>query len=243
LKSIRSGGRNFINKIFGPAANLLGRLKVSPNFFTILGFIFSLAAGLSFAFAAELPTLTVYSQTSFIRLAGILILLSALCDIFDGAVARASGRQSRFGAYLDSVLDRYSETAVLTGLIYFFAVSGDIIHTVVTVLVLVGSIFVSYTKARAEGLGVECKVGLMERPERLILLIIGAIAGGYILLGALWLLALLTHITAVQRILHTRRNIKLGLVDEANPELRETAQEASKPNGNISPINGKTGKQ
>jgi len=243
LKSIRSGGRNFVNKIFGPVANLLGRLNVSPNFFTILGFVFSLAAGLSFAFAAELPTLTVYSQIFFIRLAGILILLSALCDIFDGAVARASGRQSRFGAYLDSVLDRYSETAVLTGLIYFFAVSGDIIHTVVTVLVLVGSIFVSYTKARAEGLGVECKVGLMERPERLILLIIGAIAGGYILLGALWLLAVLTHITAVQRILHTRKNIKLGLVDEANPEFRKTAQEASEPNGNISPISDKTGKQ
>lgn len=243
MKSIRSGGRNFINKIFGPVANLLGRLNVSPNFFTILGFVFSLAAGLSFAFAAQLPTLTVYSQIFFIRLAGILILLSALCDIFDGAVARAEGRQSRFGAYLDSVLDRYSETAVLTGLIYFFAVSGDIIHTVVTVLVLVGSIFVSYTKARAEGLGVECKVGLMERPERLILLIIGAIAGGYILLGALWLLAVLTHITAVQRILHTRKNIKLGLVDEANPELRKTAQEASEPNGNISPISDKTGKQ
>lgn len=243
MKSIRSGGRNFINKIFGPVANLLGRLNVSPNFFTILGFVFSLAAGLSFAFAAELPTLTVYSQIFFIRLAGILILLSALCDIFDGAVARAEGRQSRFGAYLDSVLDRYSETAVLTGLIYFFAVSGDIIHTVVTVLVLVGSIFVSYTKARAEGLGVECKVGLMERPERLILLIIGAIAGGYILLGALWLLAVLTHITAVQRILHTRKNIKLGLVDEANPELKKTTQETSEPNGKISPISDKTGKQ
>ena len=216
MKGLSSGGRKLVAKIFNPCAVLLGRLKVSPNFFTVLGFLFSLAAGLSFALAAELPALTIYSASFFIRLGGGLILLSGLCDIFDGAVARACGKESPFGAFLDSVLDRYSETAVLTGLIYYFAVSGDIIHTVVTVLVLGGSVFVSYTKARAEGLGVECRVGIMERPERLILLIIGALGAGYVLLVSLWLLALLSHITAIQRILHTRKILRQSRVRQSS---------------------------
>jgi CDP-diacylglycerol--glycerol-3-phosphate 3-phosphatidyltransferase len=227
LKGLSTGGRRLVAKIFNPIAVLLGRLKVSPNFFTVLGFLFSLAAGISFALAAELPALTFYSAGFFIRLGGGLILLSGLCDIFDGAVARASGKESAFGAFLDSVLDRYSETAALTGLIYYFAVSGSITYTIVTVLVLGGSVFVSYAKARAEGLGVECRVGIMERPERLILLIIGALGAGYILLASLWLLALLSHITAIQRILHTRKILRQSQGRPVPPVLTATASKGN----------------
>lgn len=142
-----------------------------------------------------------------LRTGAVLVLAAGFADMVDGAVARATGRGSSFGAFMDSVIDRYSEAAYFTGLVYFYAAGGDKMMAVLAVLVLTGSLFVSYTKARAESLIDECKVGIMERPERVVLLALGYLVGGYGALVALLLLAALTHFTAIQRILYTRARL------------------------------------
>lgn len=141
------------------------------------------------------------------RWGAVLVLAGGLADVMDGAVARANERGSPFGAFMDSVVDRYSEAAYLTGLIYYYAAAGDKVLALLTVLVLSGSVFVSYTKARAESLIDECKVGIMERPERVILLALGYLVGGYGVFVALLLLAILSHFTALQRIFYTRAKL------------------------------------
>jgi len=142
-----------------------------------------------------------------LRTGAVLVLAAGFADMVDGAVARATGRGSPFGAFMDSVVDRYSEAAYFTGLVYFYAAGRDKMMAVLVVLVLTGSVFVSYAKARAESLIDECKVGIMERPERVVLLALGYLVGGYGALVALLLLAALTHFTAIQRILYTRARL------------------------------------
>jgi CDP-diacylglycerol--glycerol-3-phosphate 3-phosphatidyltransferase len=177
-----------------PPARFLGRLGFGPAFFTLGGLAVAVGAGVAFAFG-------------HFRTGALLVLAGGLADVMDGAVARASDRGSAFGAFMDSVVDRYSEAAYLTGLIYYYAAAGDKLLALLTVLVLSGSVFVSYTKARAESLIDECKVGIMERPERVILLALGYLVGGYGVFVALALLALLSHFTALQRIFYTRAKL------------------------------------
>ena len=141
------------------------------------------------------------------RTGALLVLAAGLADVMDGAVARADDRGSPFGAFMDSVVDRYSEAAYLTGLVYYYAAAREGLLALLVVLVLSGSVFVSYTKARAESLIDECKVGIMERPERVILLALGYLVGGYGVLVALVILALLSHFTALQRIFYTRAKL------------------------------------
>ena len=141
------------------------------------------------------------------RTGALLVLAAGLADVMDGAVARADDRGSPFGAFMDSVVDRYSEAAYLTGLIYYYAAARDSLMALLVVLVLSGSVFVSYTKARAESQIDECKIGIMERPERVKLLALGYLVGGYGALVALLLLALLSHFTALQRIFYTRARL------------------------------------
>ena len=172
----------------------MGRLGISPTVFTLLGFALAVGAGVAFGFGRT-------------RVGALLVLAAGFADMVDGAVARANESGSEFGAFMDSVVDRYSEAAYFTGLIYLYAAGGQRLMAVLAVLVLAGSLFVSYTKARAESLINECKVGIMERPERVILLALGYLVGGYGPLVALLLLAALTHFTAVQRILYTRAKL------------------------------------
>ena len=134
------------------------------------------------------------------------LLLAGLFDLLDGSLARASGQVTPFGAFLDSVIDRYSDLVVLLGIVVLFARTPNARGALVAMAGLVGSVMVSYTKARAESIGVECNVGFMERPERMICLIAGALLD--LLEPALWVLAMLANITALQRIVFTRRMMR-----------------------------------
>jgi CDP-diacylglycerol--glycerol-3-phosphate 3-phosphatidyltransferase len=178
-----------------PFARLLLRLHVRPNHLTVLGLGVSVLAALAFARSQE-------------RLAGLFLILSGLFDFFDGSLARLSGQVTPFGAFLDSVVDRYSDLVVLLGLLLLFVRAGKGTETLLTMAVLVGTVMVSYTKARAQSVGVACEVGLMERPERQICLIVGSLLN--LLSPVLWILAVLVNLTAIQRIFYTRRSIREG---------------------------------
>ncbi len=180
-----------------PFARFLLRLRLRPNHLTILGLGVSLLAALAFARGRG-------------RVAGCLLILSGLFDFFDGSLARLSGQVTFFGAFLDSVIDRYSDLVVLLGLLFLFIQAGRNSEVLLTMGVLVGTVMVSYTKARAQSIGVACEVGLMERPERQICLIAGALLD--LLSLALWVLAILVNLTAIQRILHTWRTARSGAV-------------------------------
>src|SRR5215470_7841992 len=173
-----------------PVGRVLFRLRLRPNHLTLIGLVVSFfAAG---AFIA-----------GHLRSAGMLLVLAGLCDLLDGSLARASGQVTAFGAFLDSVIDRYSDLVVLLGIVVLFARTPNNRGAVVAMAGVVGSVMVSYTKARAESIGVECRVGMMERPERLLCLIAGAMFD--LLEPALWILAVLSNLTALQRIWYTRR--------------------------------------
>jgi CDP-diacylglycerol---glycerol-3-phosphate 3-phosphatidyltransferase len=190
-------------RVMENVAHPLVSAGISPNHITIAGMLLSLAAGVLFA-------------TGAIFWGGMLLWASALMDPIDGTVARLSGKVSRFGALLDSSLDRYSEFFVFFGLMVYFK-SGRML--IVVMLALMGSIMVSYAKARAESLGQKEFRGLMQRPERIILLIIGTVLNGPInhylfggcqdctLKGTIVILAVLTNLTAVQRLLTSRREL------------------------------------
>src|SRR5256712_10959894 len=176
-----------------PIGYALFRLHLRPNHLTLAGLGVSLLAASAFV-------------TGRTRVAGVLLILAGLFDFFDGSLARASGQVTPFGAFLDSVIDRYSDLVVLLGIVVLFARTPNARGAVIAMGGLVGSVMVSYTKARAESIGVPCNVGMMERPERMICLIAGALLD--LLEPALWLLAILANLTALQRIVFTRRAMR-----------------------------------
>ena len=167
----------------------LHRLRISADHLTLAGIVFGALAAVAFA-EGRLP------------LGGLFLVLAGAADMLDGSLARASGSASRFGSFIDSVADRATDVLILGGLAWHFRTTTEL---GVTLAAIGGSFLVSYTKARAEGLGIACDVGLMERPERMILLIAGAITG--LMLPALWALAALSLVTAGQRVWHVRREL------------------------------------
>jgi len=169
---------------------LYRRFHLRPNHLTLLGLGVSLLAATAFC-------------AGHIRKGGLLLILAGLCDFFDGSLARASGQVSSFGAFLDSVIDRYSDLVVLLAIVVLYAQVPLTRGAIVAMAGLIGSMMVSYTKARAESIGVRCTVGIMERPERMICLIAGALFD--LLEPALWVLAVLSNLTALQRIAFTWR--------------------------------------
>jgi CDP-diacylglycerol---glycerol-3-phosphate 3-phosphatidyltransferase len=173
-----------------PVGRALGRLGISPNFLTTLGCL------LNFAVAGVIAL--GYSQVG-----GLLVLVVGAFDTLDGALARATGKTTRFGAFLDSTLDRYSEAAIFLGILAEAASRGDMTIVLLSYGAAVGSLMVSYARARAEGLGLRGDVGWLQRPERIILLALGLILG--LTQPVLWVLAILTNFTAIQRILYVRR--------------------------------------
>lgn len=199
-----------------PIVRLMVRLGVSPNTLTVTGFLLSILSGLAFF------------EGSF-RLGALVAALAGVCDLLDGQVARRRGDGgSPFGAFLDSTLDRLAESMVLVGIAGFYLVNLlALVHdpartlaelsrgleprtwavvSLTAILALVGSFMVSYTRARAEGLGLECKVGWFERPERLVLVIVAGLFGvGPIMPLALIALTLMSFTTAFQRIVHVWR--------------------------------------
>lgn len=182
--------RKWTRWLVDPTSRALHRLGVRPNHLTILGFLLSLVNAWLLAMG-RLP------------LAGVLILVFSALDGLDGSLARVSGQVTRFGGFLDSVLDRCSEAAVYFGLVVFFAAAGRREELYLTYVAIIGSLLVSYTRARAEGLGLRCEVGWFTRVERVVLLSVGLVLGW--LRPVLWLLAILTNVTVLQRVLHVRR--------------------------------------
>jgi CDP-diacylglycerol--glycerol-3-phosphate 3-phosphatidyltransferase len=178
-----------------PVVSLLVSLRVSPMLVSAFGVVFSLWGA------------AVVARGSLLG-GGVFLLFAGVCDVLDGDLARRLGQASQFGAFIDSLLDRVSEFAYYGGILMFvFRDRNDvpIYEPVVILVALMGSILTSYARARAEGLGIECKVGVMERPERIALLAIGLIAGYKFLMAVMILLAVTTLVTVVQRVRHVRR--------------------------------------
>ena len=153
--------------------------------------------------------------------AGLVIIAAGLFDMVDGRVARETNRVTRFGGFFDSVLDRYSDLVLLMGLLVYYASINRYFYVVLTAVVMTGSVMVSYTRARAECTIPLCKVGFMERPERLVLLIIGAAFGR--MAQVLWVIALLANLTVIHRMLYTWRETRLLEAPNRRPQTREVA--------------------
>ena len=191
----RTAFRSLIRSRFEtPAARLLAALGLSPNAVSLLGLLIAVGSACLLG-AGQL------------WMGGAVLICSGLFDLLDGALARHTGTASRFGALLDSTLDRVGESAVLTGLLVHYVNADSTEGALLCCLALVGSFTVSYTRARAEGLGIDCTVGIMTRPERVAALSAGLIVGHWwpvSVLVVLGLIAGLTLVTSAQRLLHAR---------------------------------------
>ena len=173
-------------------ARVLGSWGVSPNTLTLFGYVL------------HLPVMYMLA-TGHLRLGGGLFALASAFDVLDGSVAREMGQATTFGAFLDSVIDRFSEGTVLFGLLLYYLNGGARLEPALIYVAVFGSLLVSYTRARAEGLGIQCKEGLFTRFERVILLAAGLISG--LTRPVLWVLAILTVFTALQRVYHVWRKV------------------------------------
>jgi len=187
----------------------LALARINPNVLTFLGLVVNTIAAFLFGFANG------DNQARLFRLAGLVIIGSGFFDLVDGAVARATNRVTRFGGFFDSVIDRYSDASQFFGLIVYYGRGERFFYVVLTAFVMVSAIMVSYTRARAESLIGSCRVGFLERPERLVLVIIGALFNR--IAPVLWVIAVLSTITVIHRMRYTWT--RTALVDQpaANP--------------------------
>lgn len=184
-------------KILSPITDFFIKRRLNPNHFTTLGLIISVFAAYLFG-------------NGDLRWGGLLMLIGGIFDIIDGRVARATNRVTKFGALYDSTLDRYSEVMIFFGLAYYFVtdpwtignVNISLIAAVAVSVAIGGSIMTSYVRARAEGLGLECKVGVMQRTERVLFISFGALIHEVALIIAIFLVAIFANITAIQRVYH-----------------------------------------
>jgi CDP-diacylglycerol--glycerol-3-phosphate 3-phosphatidyltransferase len=219
-EAIMKGYLRFIE----PVAALLVKLRINPNTLTTIGTMCTVAGGAAFALG-------------HIRTGGWIIGLTAIFDVLDGTVARRTGQSTVFGAFYDSTLDRVADGAVLGGLALFYA-TDPFYHSVpmlsITLVGIIGTFLTSYTRARAEGLGIDAKVGVMQRPERVVLLSVpqaffGVVFNGWVLAAVVALLALTAWITAVQRILFVRTTTQntvstpLRVLNDKTPQSARTA--------------------
>ena len=184
-KEIQAWGRRLATAVVTP----LAASRVTPNMLTVAGLLLGLVTGGVLALG-------------HISIGGALLLVAGIFDTLDGALARVTNKASVFGAFFDSTLDRIAEAGIGLGLLLYYSIHHNASGTTLLYLVIVGSLIISYARARAEGLHVECKVGLMARPERVIALAIGLLLGPAITPWALALLAITTWGTVLQRIVH-----------------------------------------
>jgi CDP-diacylglycerol--glycerol-3-phosphate 3-phosphatidyltransferase len=199
LKKFGRRSQDIYMDLIDPLSKVLARTRIHPHVLTVAGFVLSLMAANFF-------------RTGRFLWAGIFIILAGTCDILDGRLARDTGKGSRYGALFDSTVDRYSEIFIFLGLTWFYY---DYSRSTVLVILLAvaGSMMVSYTRARAEGLGLECRVGILQRQHRITLLVAGAILGSIpgtrhaAMLIAIWIIAILANVTAVQRVAYIRRQL------------------------------------
>lgn len=197
-----------IYAVINPLIKGLIKLHITPNMITTLGFIGNIVATASFIYAAlSFQAGNRATALAHVAWGGATILFAGLFDMIDGRLARLGNMSTTFGAMWDSVLDRYSELISLFGVVLIFLLNGDFWLGVVSFTAMIGSIMVSYVRARAEGLNIECKVGIMQRPERVVVLALTAILTGITsnlqwLAGGMILIAILANITAFWRIAH-----------------------------------------
>ena len=204
-----------------PAADFLVRRRVSPNMLTAVGTLCSIAVGIIYA-------------TGHIRTAGVFLGLTALFDVLDGTVARRTGTTSQFGAFWDSTLDRVADGAVLGGLMIFYArdpVHHSMVMVSISLLAVIGAFVTSYTRSRAENIGIDAKVGVLQRPERVTLLsapqaFFGLLWDGYVLAAIVTLLCVTACITACQRIAFVHQ---ATLPNGPTDRVRESADANDEP--------------
>jgi CDP-diacylglycerol--glycerol-3-phosphate 3-phosphatidyltransferase len=197
MSKLENTRRLISGHIAPPLAGLLARTPLTPNSLTWLGFFVTAAA------AALIVT-------GHLLVAGIVVLVAGFFDMLDGALARATGRVTRFGAVLDSTLDRLCEAMLLLSLLVVFARQQHVYWALVSGIALLGSLMVSYIRARVEGLGVECKAGIFTRPERVIIMALALFLSNinYVLVAAVGLLAFLSFFTVVERLAYAWRHLK-----------------------------------
>ena len=198
----------FFGGIINAIVSALALSRVHPNVLTFVGLLINIWA--AFLFAA-----------GRFRWAGIVVIAAGLFDMVDGRVARETNRVTRFGGFFDSVLDRYSDLGVFMGLLVYYASINRFFYVVLTAIVMTGAVMVSYTRARAENTIPRCKVGFLERPERVVLVIMGALFNR--MAQVLWVIAVLSNITVIHRMIYTWQETR-RLEDaqlRAVPETRE----------------------
>ena len=182
----------------------LALTRISPNVLTFLGLVINTVAAILFGYARSQDHVRMFLY------AGLVIIGAGIFDMVDGRVARATSRVTTFGAFFDSVIDRYSDVALFFGLLVYYARANRFFYLVMVAIVMVSSVMVSYTRARAESLIGSCKVGFMERPERVVLVIIGALFERWgAMAPVLWVLAVLSTITIVHRIVYTYQQTRI----------------------------------
>ena len=192
MDALRNYLRDVLEPVFQPIASVLLWCRVTPNQVSMVGVLLNLAAAA-----------LIVADHLFI--AALVYLLAGGFDLLDGILARLAKMATRFGAFLDSTADRISEGLVFAAIAYRFAQDGEPTAAAMAVLALLGSLLVSYTRARAEGLGLECKVGIVTRAERVLIVVFGLMTG--LLVEAIYVMVVLTALSATQRIVHTLRQL------------------------------------
>jgi len=212
-RTIGAGGQFLLTKL----TSALGRIRVNPNLITLLGFVINIVAAF-------------YLAKGQFGVAGTIIFIAGAMDMLDGAVARLTGTATRFGAFFDSVIDRYSDIVLYLGLIIYFGKMPRMTYVVLVGICIMGSMMTSYTRARAESLIDKCKVGFLERPERVVLLILGT--WFYRVEHVLWVIAVLSNWTVISRIIFTWMELsKVNILMPITPSVQpaESADEQKHP--------------
>ena len=204
-----------IYKIIYSVVHGLFFIGILPIFFSTTGLVLNIVAAALFVYAGVYKS----GELAYVGWGGGIVLFAGLFDMMDGRVARVGKMSSTFGALYDSVLDRYSELVTLFGIFYYLMLQGYLWGSIITFIALIGSLMVSYVRARAEGLGIECKVGFMQRPERVVLTSLGALFCGVfkditafepilIMIVPLAFVAVFANITAFARVRHCYKALK-----------------------------------
>ncbi len=225
----KKNGQNLVYNVLNPFIKLLIKMGITPNMITLLGLVINVVAAVVLINGAENSD---RSDHGCLAWAGLIILLGGLMDMIDGRLARVTNTSSDYGALFDSVLDRYSEMIMFLGICYYLVSNDYFYSSIFAFIAMIGSIMVSYTRARAEGLGVNASVGIMQRPERVIIIGVSALACGIfsnvfggdfkieahmipiplfetitIFTFPVFILAILANITAVTRLLYAKKAI------------------------------------
>lgn len=226
----KKSGQQLVYTIINPLIKGLIKAGITPNMITFLGLIINVAATVILIYGAEYGE---RNDHTYVAWGGLTILIAGLMDMIDGRLARISGMSNEYGALFDSVLDRYSEMIMFLGICYYLISYDYFLSSLFAFIAMIGSIMVSYTRARAEGLGVNCSVGVMQRPERILVIGITAIIcgcfsyfyGGGFKIDVNWLpfplfetitlftfpiflLSIFTNITAINRLLHSKKELQ-----------------------------------